>query len=109
MALTQKILVEYKRQNAKKFAEKFGTLDPEQLEGVIGMTNPTPFEMAQGKAPQPIWREYSLGEVRQLGGVEIKPAQLNGILPPQFPTTAQAPAPVAPAEVKEDKPSKAKK
>lgn len=76
MALTKKILAEYKKQNPKKFAIKFGSLDPETLEGIIGMTELTEAEMEQGKKPKPIWKEYGIDEIRTLGGVEIVPDKL---------------------------------
>ncbi len=74
--ITKKILKEYKEQNPAKYTAKFGTLDPEILEGVIGMTNPTAKERKEGKEPEEIWKGYSLAAIRKVGGVKITPAPL---------------------------------
>jgi len=85
--LTKKILAEYKKKSPAKFKIKFGELDPETLEGIIGQTELTEAEMEQGKKPKPIWKEYSLAEIREMGGVEVEPAPL---LPQFTPAGAQA-------------------
>lgn len=72
----KKILTEYKKQNPAKYVAKFGTLDPEILEGVIGMTNPTALERKQGVDPVEIWKEYSLPALRKIGGVKIIPSPI---------------------------------
>lgn len=73
MTLNKKILLEYRKQNPKKYVDKFGNADPELLEGIIGMTEPTEVELANGVRPKPIWKTYHLAEIRAMGEVKIYP------------------------------------
>lgn len=88
--LTKKILVEYLDQNPAKFAQKFGKLDLEKLDGEIHgyvVDKDGEYVLDGKKRKIPIYTQYSHAEVVKLAGVGV---------------TARKPAPVVVEDEEED-------